>query len=197
MAIADILYTCIECGRQEGLRAADGAEVCERCGTRYSRVNGAQIRVERPGRPAETRPAAEWLDILLNAEPEPLDDIPPEPVSLRIAERWRPHSAGGRYLGRIEHFGKEITGTLLLEEDRLIFDGEEIRFTWPLLDLTAVQPSSRALQLKLRNGPLLSLKFPNGSAILWENRVQRAIQALFTQQGRGPILEFQPRIVTQ
>lgn len=197
MAIADVLYACIECGRQEGLRRVEAAEACERCGTRYTRVDGAQIRIEAPGRPAETRPAAFWLDILLNAAPESLENVPPDPVLLRIAERRRPHWAAGLYLGRIEHFGPDLSGTLTLEKDRLSFAGDYIQYSWKLLDLTAVQPSSRALQLKLRSGPLLSIKFPQGSAILWENRIQRTIQTLYRAQGLGRILEFQPRIVTE
>ena len=196
MAIADVLYACIECGRLEALRPAGDAEACERCATVYRRVEGARIQVAPPGRPPETRSAAEWLDMLSATEPEPVGGLPPEPVLVRIAETFRPHWTRGVYLGRIEDFGPETGGTLTLERDRLTFEGDTARYTWLLLDLTALQPSSRALQLKLRNGPLVSIKFPQGSAVLWEKRVQRALQELYASLGRGRIVEFQPRIVT-
>lgn len=181
----------------EGLRPADGEEICDRCGTRYRRVDGARIRIQPPGKPAETRSAGEWLDMLSKAGVDSIDSVPPEPVVLRIAETWRKHWISGVYLGRIEQFGPEMPGTLRLEPDRLTFDGGETRLEWRLFDLTAVQPSSRTLQLKLRTGPLLSFKFPEGSALLWEMRVQRALQELYSGLGRGRILEFQPRIVTR
>jgi len=197
VAIADIVYACIECGGVETLRPAGDAETCERCGTRYCRVDGALIRAERPGRPPETRSAGEWLDLLAAIGADSPHAIRPAPVLLRIADRQRPHRAAGMYLGRIESFGPELEGVLSLAGDRLAVQTEAARFEWSLLELTAVQPSSRALQLKVRNGPLLSFKFPEGSAVLWETRVQRALQDLYTSLGRGTIIEFQPRIVTR
>ena len=199
MAIADVLYACIECGRLEALRPADnGTEICSRCGTRYRRVPYARIQVEPPGKPAEARSAGEWLDMLAAASLEDLDPARAEPVIVRIADRRRPHWTRGHYLGRIERFGPAIAGTLLLERDRLVFEtADHHRAEWPLLDLTAVQPSSRTLQLKLRNGPLVSIRFPEGSAVLWEMRVQTALQDLYADLGKGTILEFQPRIVTR
>ena len=81
-----------------------------------------------------------------------------------------------------------------LRGDALYFRSGGTEQVWPLTDLTAVQPSSTALQVKLRNGPIISMKFPTGSALLWEGRLCAGLQRCYDALGRGTIIEFQPRI---
>ena len=197
MAIRDLLYACVECGREAGIKKAQDGERCERCNTRYTRVKGARIRVERAEGQAEEKHAAEWLDLLEQRLPiEPPAPDRRERVILKVAQGDKPHFHRGIFLGNIEQFGLPIEGWFSLT-------GEDIRFepdhgptqTWPLRELTAVQPSSTSLQLKLRKGPVLALRFPEASSLLWEERVRNAVQALYTDTGRGRIDEYQPRIV--
>jgi hypothetical protein len=197
MAIKDLLYACIECGREAGIKATEHAETCERCGTRYSRTDGADIRVERPNGSVEVRPPSEWLDLLEAKLPiEQMRTDRRERVVVRTATSSTPHRHRGIYLGQIESFGQPEAGWLSLSPTELRFEPDtgEDRI-WPLIELTAVQPSSTSLQLKLRRGPVLSLRFPEASSLLWEEHVRHAVQTLYTTLGSGEVREFQPRIV--
>jgi hypothetical protein len=198
VAIHYLLYACVECGREGGIKrdkADKGAEVCDRCHARYTRIDGARIQCESPNKPAVVHTAAEWLDIL--AEMGLAREFGHEArVVLRISEHQKPYYELGVYLGRIEQFGAPIEGEFSMTAETIRFVSPTgPSFEWRLDDLTAVQPSSTSLQLKIRHGPILSFKFPGGSPLLWEERIHAALQARFTATGRGNILEFQPRIV--
>lgn len=197
MAICDLLYACLECGRVAAIKTRDQDEACEHCGTRYQRVEGARIRVQRPDGTSEVKHPAEWLDLLELTWP--IESGRPdlrERVLFRQARTDKPLWHRGIYLGRIEEFGPTQPGWLTLTRDELRFQPDQGESqVWLLNDLTAVQPSSTSLQLKVRRGAVLSLRFPQASPLLWEERVRQAVQALYTQAGRGEIREFQPRIV--
>ena len=196
MAIHDVLYACVECGREAGLKQKDMEEVCDRCGARYFRAKGAGITLVRPSGASETRSAADWLDELraslpqLGMRPDARDQ-----VVIRVAQANKPIRHGGIYLGRVELFGEPRTGWLSLTADHVRFDPEQgAAEVWPLDRITAVQPSSTTLQIKLRHGPVVSMRFPEASPLLWEERVRHAVQGYYTSSGRGDIAEYQPRI---
>jgi hypothetical protein len=196
MAIRDLLYACVECGREAGLKQKDKEEVCSHCGARYFRAEGAGITLVRPSGAAETRSAAAWLDLLrtslpqLESRPDPRDR-----VVIRTAQANKPIRHRGIYLGRVELFGEPRVGWLSLTPDYLRFDPEQgTAEVWPLDRITAVQPSSTTLQIKLRHGPVISMRFPEASPLLWEDRLRNAVQGYYTSSGRGDIAEYQPRI---
>jgi 1-acyl-sn-glycerol-3-phosphate acyltransferase len=207
MAIRDLLWACPFCGTEQGLRPAGRAEVCAHCGTRFRRGHGASIVAERPGEGSETRPAAAWSDRL-----PPLDVearirraregggvLREDRAVLRMAEGDESVYDDGTYLNRIERFGPRREGTLRLELDRLSFVGQTPADTviWPFEALEAVQASSSTLQLRGRGKPVGSLKFPDGSSRFWEELLCAVLQYRATAEGRGRIVEFQPRIVTE
>jgi hypothetical protein len=186
--IRDLLWGCVICGELESLRMMDRIETCAKCGAKYKRSRGASISVEIQGRGVETRSAAEWTS-----------QLPPIPLTgsaeclLRVAEADIQVRGYGAYLGRVERFGNFRFGTLTLTDSSLKFeprDGEG-GFEWPLGELTAVQPSSTALQLKARKRPVVSIKFADSSSRLWEERLQAALRKHYA--GRD-VIEFQPRI---
>ena len=196
MAIHHLLYACVQCGREAGIKETEAGEVCDRCGARYSRAEGAAIRVEPPNGPAVLKQPSEWLDILAQGGVLERPASRPEPVIVRMAHGSKPYRHSGVYLGEVEHFEDPVSGVLELVADALKFktsEGAEV--VWPVSELTAVQPSSTTLQLKIRRGPVVSLRFPEGSPLLWEERVRNAVQDWYTNAGRGEIAEFQPRIV--
>lgn len=197
MAIHHLLYACVECGREGGIKPQDKAEVCERCGARYSRVDGAMIRCEPPNGKPDVRHPSEWLDLLEANWPIDQRRIDRQDrVIMRIAERSRPHYHGGVYLGQIEVFGPAVAGVLTLSKAAVSFAGDQgTGYTWPLTELTAVQPSSTSLQLKVRKGAILSFKFPDASPLLWEECIRAAVQAVYLDAGQGEIAEYQPRII--
>jgi hypothetical protein len=138
----------------------------------------------------------EWLEILARGG---VIERPPsraERVLVRLAHGSKPYRHSGIYLGEVEYFGDPLPGLLELNSEALVFTpAQGPAVTWALDELTAVQPSSTTLQLKIRHGPVVSLRFPEGSPLLWEERVRNAVQASYTRAGKGEIAEFQPRIV--
>ena len=194
MAIRDLLWACPACGEPNGLSAARGGEVCRACGARVRRGRGADIVVEIDGRPPLVRPAWEWCDIL----PVPEENDRAEPggaAILREADLAWPLRQGKELLGFVERFGPPLPGRLSLTSHALRFDPEHGRSRiWPLLEVTAVQPASSALQLKLRAQPVLTLRFLDCSVRLWERRIQHRMRNAFRAAGRGEIVEFQPRV---
>jgi hypothetical protein len=196
MAIRDLLYACLHCGQEAAIKPGNDQEVCQHCGTRYRRALGAMISVERPDGSSQLKHPADWLDLLEAQRPiGPPATHQRERVAIRIAARDKPVRHRGIYLGRVEQFSPPQLGWLTLTPLDLRFepDGQEMQI-WPLDELTAVQPSSTALQLKVRHGPVLSLHFTEASPLLWEERVRNAVQQRYALTGRGEIKEFQPRI---
>ena len=186
--IKDLLWGCVVCGTVESLRMVDRIETCQKCGARYRRASGAQISVQVEGKGIETRSAAEWSRHL-----PPVTPTGTAECLLRAAETYKPVRAYGEYLGRVERFGNFHFGELVLTEATLSFDGREGKgsFAWPLGELTAIQPSSTALQIKARRHPVVSIKFVNSSPRLWEERLQMALRQ---HHSTRHIMEFQPHI---
>lgn len=71
-------------------------------------------------------------------------------------------------------------------------DGEIRR--WPLLDISALQTSSGALQLSLKPDELVELRFVTDSPWRWELLVEHLLREAWRGEGRGEIVEFRPRI---
>lgn len=173
---------------------------CESCGARFERAGGAAIRREAEGRTPVTLSAAEWLDRLPPAESllgTGRDPVREARALVRLAEGQRPVHVGGRYLNHVECFGERESGLLRLHGDRLVLETEGKRMEWPLGAITTIQPSSRALQIRAKRSPLVSLEFPDDSIRLWEDLLVAALRRHYEETGQGTIIEFQPRIVTR
>lgn len=215
MAIPDLLWACPDCARDRGLRPTGRHTfTCDGCGTAFQRDRAARIRATRPDGPTEVADAAAWVDRLPHVGTL-LDAAGPGQGTVRAARvRARPatktdvvHGESG-YLNRIEIFDRDRDGRLELTPDRLIFrpDAPERPSEaptgvetgeWGLGSLTAVQASSRTLQIKVRERPLVSFRFQDDSVFLWELLLQEALRRFYREAGRGEIVEFQPRIVTE
>lgn len=188
---------------------------CRGCGVRYARVDGAGIRARPPEGEEIVRRPAEWVDrlpdpaSLLNATPADRDrgeegeGEQPEGTRVRGARVVASFVVGhevvrdeGQYLNRIEIYGDEAGGTLELWHDQAAFRAAppEPAVLWRFDDLTAVQASSRTLQLKARGRPLASFSFVDDSSFLWERLLKAALDRHYQRTGQGEILETQPRI---
>lgn len=156
----------------------------------------------------ESRSPAEWvdrlppIDTLLGAagdEHQP-DVLRVAPVTARRLTGYRNARAGGRFLNRVEELGPAFEATLRLERDALSISpesgpaGDEGAMRLDLEALTAVQTSSRSLQVNSRSAPLHDFRFHDESLYLWENLLREALQVWYRARGRGRIAEFQPRI---
>jgi hypothetical protein len=105
---------------------------------------------------------------------------------------------GAEVLGFCETRDVVLEGTLRLDPHTLTLDADDgsVR-VWQLEQVTAIQPSSRVVQVKARDRPVVTFRFRTGSPRLWEELLQRALRALWRDLGRGEIREYQPRIVAR
>ena len=197
MAIRDLLWRCPDCGLEHGLRPGRGGEVCAGCGTVFRRGAGSTIRAIRAGKPAETLSSSEWL--------ERLEQVDMSTLATELTSSWRgelrlfegevPVRAGGRFLGYSERLGKSKSGQIALREDRLEFESDAGKaWSWPLDEITGLQPSSDAVQIKVKGQQVFALAIPDASRRFWEDRLTDAIRRRRRSTGRPEIREFQPRI---
>lgn len=198
MAIADLLWACPSCGEDRGI-TRDRAALCRRCGVRYDRVQGARIRARPPDGEEVIRSAAEWLRLLPEI-PSLLEASSPmvrrASVMARFATGHEVVRDGDEYLNRIEVYGDERAGSLELSLGGVVYrpDDGSPETTWHFDDLTAVQASSRTLQLKGRGRPLASFAFQDDSSFLWEHLLEAAVSRYYRLEGLGEVVELQPRI---
>lgn len=203
MAIPDLLWACPACGRDRGLGPDRRGYRCTGCGTAFSRGQGAAIQADAPDGSSTALRPVEWLARL--PDPQSLvreragggGEIRAARASARWVTGFDPVSGEHGYLNRIEVWGQPTPGRLELRSDRLVWDpAEKSADTWPLGSLTAVQASSRAVQLNRSGAPLVELRFHDDSIFLWERLLHAALRDFYGRTGRGDIVEFQPRIVT-
>ena len=190
--IRDLVWACITCGQEASLQKAKRAEICSACGTRYERARGAQIFVQPQGSEGRTYEARDLVALM------------PNPGSQGSAEcavqQWtgdKPVYALGKYMGRYECLSEPKVATLTLDAEQLRFVFEDSsEFAISLLEVTAVQPSSRALQIKTKRRPLFVLRFSTSSPKMWEERLHNALSEAYTSARLGDIVEYQPRVAT-
>lgn len=206
--IRDLLWACPECGTIDGLvELKRGEEGCGACGTRFRRGSGAMIEATLPDGARVARAASEWAARLPDPESIfPTDEeaengvrpIRETDVIARMATGFQVVRHGSEYLGRIERLGPRRPAKLRLYAHALELAGlDREGRTWPLERITAVQPSSSTLQIKVRDEPVISFRFVNSSPRLWEGLVCAALRKLYRERGLGEIVEFQPRIATR
>lgn len=202
MPVKDLLWACPVCHRIESI-SADGR--CSACGARFARSSGARIRaITRDG--VEEQAPKEWLALLpwpdLDGEGRslPAGLQPPfrQPVLARLATGDEPLRRSDDCLGFVEQFGPVREGDFELTDSSVSFQPAEGNgWSWSLTDITAISPSSSAIQLKVRGQPVAWLKFPAGSLRLWEQRLLYCVRHAYTRAGQGDITEFQPQIRTR
>lgn len=198
MAIRDLLWVCPLCHTTGGLRPVRRADRCANCATLFRRGKGAEIVAVQPSGAVTRLPAREWLERIPPVDPaDQPTELGPERVFLRTVVRMEPVHQNTELIGWFERFGPKRPGTLHLLTDRLRFDGEGGAVEWPLDRLTAVQPTSSALQIKARNTQVAAFRFIDGSLRLWDTGIQEAVRRTWRNAGRGEILEFLPRIRAQ
>lgn len=222
MAIRDLLWACPVCSSFAGIRPQRKDETCAECGTVYRRGHGANIEAWPPDRESVVRRPIDWVERLppiplatyeaadgkqmITTKVELEFDAPPgenafvrrDHAIVRVAEGEDDIRKGQEFLGRMERLGEKRPGMLVLETTQVCFlDDDGSTRSWALDDLTGIQPSSSTLQLKTRGQPVVSIRFPQGSVRLWEELIQTILRHRYKEQGRGEIIEFQPRITTR
>ncbi len=202
MPLTYLLYRCPRCGHDPVEGRGDAAR-CPACRTAFARVGGTgRIRVQDPaGESWDVAPAA--LVDAIDRHGGPLSAVEerdgrPEYTAAAVLRRAReeePVRVGGRLLGFVERFGQPHDGTLRLRGETLSFtvDGATVG-QWNLLDLRSIQTSSGSLQITGEDG-MVQFRFHDDSPRRWESLLHHLIRDGYRREGRGEIVEFQPRIV--
>jgi len=183
---------------------------CPKCNVRFSRgrVAGRIQIVEESGERWEV-PSHE-----LSAAVEGWDPLPSSAptqgrgwshraqVEVRYASQEVPFRFKGELLGFAELFESSSAGVLEIDGEALtLWPEEEVGAreldSWLLMDLRAVQTSSKAVQFSHKDGTLVQFRFSEDSPRRWERLLREALRVRYREAGLGEIVEFQPRIVAE
>jgi len=220
MALGDLLWACPDCGHARAWEGDAGTRRCGACGRSYRRGAGGDIVVRDASGREATQAAAALVDRLPPVDPASEGQGEPRArVRCAPAVGFSPVRQDGRVLGFFERRGEWAAGELTLQAEALRFTpdgvgagrdaGEDAagaahgaeppggHLEWPLEHITAVQSSSRTLQIKPRGAPVVSFRFEDASCRHWEQLIAAALQALYHRRGWGRIREYQPRIVAE
>lgn len=188
--LAHLVWACLECRREGSLQRHKRGEQCQHCGTWYRRGAGATVIVEPPGKAPATLTA-----------PEVEDRLPTVGCTGQTRAEFRDFDRDDRlyvfgwYYGRIEKLKPPRPGRLQLDHTTLSFHPDEgPGLAIPLLEITSIQQSEHALQLKVRGRPVFLIKPVGSSPKLWEERLQNAVIEAYKRAGLGEVAEYQPQI---
>lgn len=206
MAIGDLLWACPYCGTVAGIRKGKGKGLsrCGSCSAEFRRGRGSTLDGRRNGSAWESKHPSVWVDTLPSVE-EALASEDGDAEALRhdlvVATFAGPDEVirrGSEVLGFRETTGRKLSGELTLFRDRLRFEAPEREVhEWALACITAIQSSSRVVQIKPRTRSVVTFRYRTGSPRLWEELLQYAVRMVYRERGWGEVREFQPRIVVR
>lgn len=208
MPLRHLLYRCPTCGHDPIPGVKDVAE-CPACGTSYrrGRADPARILVV-PGDGSEGREVApgELVDAMEElGGPRTAARMPDGSLRheadvevRRSGEAEAPVRHRGELLGFVERLGDAEEGRLVATSGSLSLfrDGDPVRH-WNHLDIGAIQASSSALQISTRENRVFHFRFVEDSPKRWEDLLRWLVADAYRREGRGEVVEFQPRIVTR
>jgi len=118
-------------------------------------------------------------------------------VLMRRSAHEEPVHHQGRLLGYFERMGDPVPGVVSIDESHIRFHpgGGGATLDWPLLTLRAIQTSSSALQISPDETAIIQFKFLSDSPFRWEDLLRSLLRRAYEREGRGEIIEFQPRII--
>lgn len=202
MPLRHVLYRCPLCGHDPTEGQGDEVE-CPGCGATF--VRGTQgIRVVSPV--GESAEAMSGLVDRIRAHGGPLTAATDTDGSIRYSDDavYQGHLAeeplwkGGRLFGFVERPGRPWQGRLEVTADELCFRaGGESEIRWPLRHVSALQVSTRSLQIGIRHQGNVQFTFPVASTFRWEELLHHLLREIWRNEGRGEITEFQPRMTTR
>lgn len=222
MGLTDLLYRCPRCGHDPTIPEGRTAR-CSGCGAVFS-PQGARIAVVPAAAPPTTATAAELAEALARMDGPWTAATDPEGriryaarARLMVGDRSVPIRSGTGLMGFMEDMEPRGSGLLELTDASLVFTPDVDPASQPgpsepasqpgpsepapamalALDaIDAIQTSSSAVQV--RSGAVLyAFRFTTDSPLRWETLLRGSVQRRYLEQGRGEILEFQPRIVTR
>ena len=203
MPIEHLLYRCPGCGHDPIMATPRGAW-CESCDTSFEQGNSSVVIANSPDGKIKKYSVKTLMDTI-----EKLDGTSPDIFDHNCEKTYDAHvtvSRGknhksvrwrGRLIGFFEHITERQAAILKLKKDDLILArGEQNSLVWPLENLTAIQISSKAIQVNIRGEGLYQIEFISDSPRRWEDLLQHTLYRFYKTRGQR-IIAFQPRIITE
>ncbi len=199
MPLRHVLYRCPLCGHDPTKGQGDAA-TCTACRATFTRAQrGVDVG---SGGELTNHTIAELVDRIrahggpLTAATAGSDQLIYRSIALYHGlVKEDPVRRGGRLVGWVERPPPPVEGFLEVTDEELGFRAVGIHeLRWPLDTLTALQVSTRSLQIGVRYVGTVQLTFPEASTYRWEELLQHLVREAWRRRGRGEITEFQPRI---
>lgn len=209
MALKHLLYRCPACGHDPTSGKGDVVE-CAGCGASYRRGRADPARIAVTGGDgggSREVPAGELVDAIeAHGGPRTAARSSGDgavryasDVEVRRSEGEEvPVRHRGEVLGFVERLGKPENGQLAADADglSLLKNGDPVG-RWNLMDIRAIQATSSALQISTRENQIFHFRFVDDSPRRWEELLRWLVSEAYRREGRGEVVEFQPRIVTR
>ena len=202
MPLRHVLYRCPLCGHDPTAGQGDEVE-CLGCRAIFRRGQ-RDIQVLTAG--GESVEAMPGLVDRIRAHGGPVTAATNADGSIRYTAdavyqgilREEPLRKGGRLLGYVEYPRRPQEGLLKVTAWELSFRAVGLPdLRWPLRDVSALQVSTRSLQIGIRYMGTIQFTFPASSTFRWEELLQHLLREVWRREGRGEITEFQPRLTAR
>ena len=198
MPLTDLIYRCPFCGTAtvKGKGVEAHCPGCERVYRQATTGDGLRVR-GRDGSDLEIEVVA-LLDRTGSLGEDEDGTVLESSALASFAYSERPVRYRDSLIGFFEERGPSRPGQLRLDDRTVQFtepSGE--LHQWSLLDLRAVQTASAAVQISPLAGGLVSFRILDDSPRRWEQTLKARLRSVWREEGRGEIIEFQPRIRTR
>ncbi|MSR23048.1 MAG: hypothetical protein EXR92_05835 [Gemmatimonadetes bacterium] len=192
MPLRHMLFRCPYCG-QDPVEGRGVSARCSGCGREFEPGNGAtRIAVTDLGGATEEVLSRMLSERVVGQEGGSHFEAA---ASMRVATREVPVRARGTLVGYRELPGPRRVGTLRMDGRRLTFleRGGRVH-EWPLVDIRSLQVSASSVGISPVTGGVVSFRLHDDSPRRWDELLKEQLRAVWRDEGRGEITEFQPRI---
>ncbi len=222
MPIQHLLYRCPRCGH-DPMTAISRRARCDSCGTIFEQGRAGAIIVRSADGNVEEASVDALIDAIdrfgsedsvgdpVGGDPvgeDPVGEAPvgEAPVGEAFHEAHVTVGCGNRHeavwwKNRVLGFFERITDR---RDGVLRLDGSGVTLTspgrqplvWNLESISAIQISSKAIQLNIRDTGLQQMEFRSDSPKRWDDLLKAALSRFYGARGLE-VVEFQPRVVTR
>ena len=203
MPIQHLLYRCPRCGHDPITATARGAR-CDSCGASFEQGRASVVRVRCGDGTVEETSARALMEAVegMSAPSSPaLDSEGGLAYETAVYVAHGHHHQAVWWRGSVLGFFERITdrrdGVLRIDAQGVTVDipgGDAL--VWTLDRISAIQISSKAIQINIQGQGLYQMEFVADSPKRWEDLLRLALTRFYGKLGRE-VVEFQPRVVTR